>query len=80
MYVLNVNGLKFSLLPKDVKMFERRNLTISVNILQWTENQALPLQVTEYRDRPHHANVLLLHDYKTSRSHYTRCWTHQCSC
>ena len=36
-----------------------------------TENQALPFQVTEYRDRPHHVNLLLLHDNKTSKSHYT---------
>ena len=47
---LNLKGLKFPLKPKDVKMFERQISTISVNILQWTENQALPLQVTEYRD------------------------------
>ena len=51
--------------------FERQNPTISVNILQWTENQALSLQVTEYRDRPHHINLLVLHDNKTSKSHYT---------
>ena len=51
---LNLKGLKFPLIPKDVKMLERQNRTISVNILQWTENQALPLQVTAYRDRPHH--------------------------
>ena len=68
---LNLKGLKFSLIPKDVKKFERLNPIISVNILQWTENQALPLQVTEYRDRPHHVTLLLLHDNKTSKSHYT---------
>ena len=27
--------------------------------------------MTEYRDRPHHVNLLLLHDNKTSISHYT---------
>ena len=27
--------------------------------------------MTEYRDRPHHGNLLLLHDNKTSTSHYT---------
>ena len=68
---LNLKGLKFPLIPRDVKKFERQNPTISVNILQWTENQALPLQVTEYCDRPHHVNLLLLHDNKTSKSHYT---------
>ena len=68
---LNLKGLKFPLIPKDVKKFERQNPTISVNILQWTQNQSLPLQVTEYRDRPHHVNLLLLHDNKTSKSHYT---------
>ena len=71
MYELNLKGLKFPLIPKDVKKFERQNSTISVNILQWTENQALPLQVTEYRDRPDHVNLFLLHDNKTSKSHYT---------
>ena len=68
---LNLKGLKFPLIDKDVKRFERQNSTISVNILQWTENQALPLQVTEYRDRPHHVNLLLLHNNKTSKSYYT---------
>ena len=68
---LNLKGLKFPLIPKDVKKFERQNPTISVNILQWTENQALSLQVTKYRDRPHHVNLLLLLDNKTSKSHYT---------
>ena len=71
MHELNLKGLKFPLIPKDVKKFERQNPTICVNILQWTENQALPLQVTEHRDRPHHVNLLLLHDNKTSKSHYT---------
>ena len=71
MHELNLKGLQFPLITKDVKKFERQNPTISVNILQWTENQALPLQVTEYRDRPHHVNLLLLHDNKTSKSHYT---------
>ena len=27
--------------------------------------------MTEYRDKPHHVNLLLLHDNKTSKSHYT---------
>ena len=71
MHELNQKGLKFPLIPKDVKKFERQNSTISVNILQWAENRALPLQVTEYRDRPHHVNLLLLHDNKISKSHYT---------
>ena len=66
MHELNLKGLKFPLIPKEVKKFERQNPTISVNILQWTENQALPLQVTEYRDRPNHVNLLLRHDNKTS--------------
>ena len=57
MHELNLKGLKFPLIPKDVKKFERRNPTISANILQCTENQALPLQVTEYRDRLHHVNT-----------------------
>ena len=61
---LNIKGLNFPLIPKDVKKFERQNPTISANILQWTENQALSLQVTEYRDRPHHVNLLLLYDNK----------------
>ena len=56
MHELNPNGLKFALVPKDVKKFERQNPTISVNILQWIEYQVLPLQVTEYRDRPYHVN------------------------
>ena len=68
---LNLKGLKFPLILKDVKKFNRQTPTISVNILQSTENQALPLQVTDYCDRPHHVNLLLLHDNKTSKSHYT---------
>ena len=60
LHELNLKGLKFPLIPKDVKKFERQNPTISINILQWTENQALPLQVTEYSDRPHHVNLLLV--------------------
>ena len=72
MHELNLKGLKFPLIPKDVKKFERQNPTIGVNILQWTGNHALPLQVTEYRDRLHHVNLLLLRDNKTSKSHYTR--------
>ena len=71
MHEINLKGLKFPLILKDVKKFERQNPTVSVNILQWTENQALTLQVTEYRDRPHHVNLLLSHDNKTSKSHYT---------
>ena len=71
MHELNLKGLKFPLIHEDVKKFERQNLTINVNILQWRENQALPFQVTEYRDRPLHINLLLLHDNKTSKSHYT---------
>ena len=71
MHELNLKGLKFPLITKYVKKFERQNPTISVNILQWTGNQPLPLQVTEYRDRPHHVNLLLLHHNKTSKSIYT---------
>ena len=41
MHELNLKGLKFPLIPKDVKKFERQNPTISVNISQWTETQAL---------------------------------------
>ena len=64
MHELNLKGLKFPLILKDAKKFERQIQTISVNILQWTENQPLPLQVTEYRDRPHHVKLLLLHGNK----------------
>ena len=71
MHELNLKGLKFPLVLKDVKKFEGQNQTISVNILQWTGNQPHSLQVTEYLDRPHHVNLLLLHDTKTTKSHYT---------
>ena len=65
MHELKLNGLKLSLIPNHVKKFECQNPTISINILQWTENQPLPLQMTEYRDRPHHINLLLI-DNETS--------------
>ena len=58
---LNVTDLKFPLVIKDIKKFEKLNQSISVNILAFDgETCIYPVYVTSEKSRQHHINLLLI--------------------
>ena len=70
---LNCTGLKFPLPLNKISLFESLNPTIGVSVLYVDDDEStfFPVRVTEFRNRLHHINLLLLHDPLTGKSHYT---------
>ena len=67
---LNTTGLKFPLSIHHVKKFENLNPNISVNVFAYDGKTGVyPIYVTTFKDRRHHANLLLLSDGQ--KNHYT---------
>ena len=70
---LNIANLKFPLAVSDVIKFEKLNTSISVNVFAFEgrSSSIYPVHITSFKGRQHHANLLLIVDDKTGKSHYT---------
>jgi len=69
---LNFDGLTFPIRPKDIPKFEKQNPEISVNVISLDpENKGYCIEfLSPEHHRPHHINLLLIHDPDSQTSHY----------
>lgn len=70
---LNLNDIKFPVKISQIKKFESNNPTIAINVFHFSNltKEILPIRITQYRNRRHHINLLMLTDTKNSaKSHY----------
>ena len=70
---LNITNVKFTLAVFDVVKFKKLNATIFVSVFAFEDRSSCiyPLHITSFEGRQHHANLLLIVDEKTGKSHYT---------
>lgn len=65
---LNMTGITYPVPVSKIDIFERHNVTISVNVFAFDDNEILPLRITKNVKREHHVDLLLLSNDQTS--HY----------
>ena len=68
--MLNWSGLTFPVSSSQIRVFERNNCNVSVNvfIFEETAKEIIPTYVTKFRNRDKHVNLLLLK--KDDNHHY----------
>jgi len=70
---LNFDGIPFPVRVKDIPKFERQNPQIAVNVISLDEenNGYCVEYLSPEHNRPHHVDLLLIHDPDSKTSHYT---------
>lgn len=63
---LDMTCIQYPVTLSQIHKFERQNENISINVFTFENGYILPLRVTDYTNRIHHANLLLLKTTDTS--------------
>lgn len=57
---LNMKGINYPVSINQINTFEKQNLSISINVFTYEDQDILPLCITKHHGRLHHVNLLLL--------------------